>query len=162
LSVGEVQAHREGGDELRAAELQELLVRGHLLVGAPAGAADVAHDRRREAGEQARADAVAHRVQAGQVQVVGVDVVVEAVPAHLIGGDELAGDGEVLAADGAQRLQVPLHLSGDGQRLGAPRDLHHVGAHDADDQDVGDGEAEVRRSQPVLRRVPARLTRPAA
>jgi len=88
LSVGEVQAHREGGDELRAAELlQELLVGGgDLLVGAAAGAADVAHDRGREAGEQARADAVAHRVQAGQVQLVGVDVVVQAVPAHLVGG----------------------------------------------------------------------------
>jgi len=139
LSVGEVQTHREGGDELRTAELlQELLVGGgHLPVGAAAGAADVAHDGGREAGEQARADPVAHRVQAGQVQVVGVDVVVEAVPAHLVGGDELTGDGELLAGEGAQRLQVPLHLGGDVQRLGAPGDLHDVGAHAAGDQDVG-------------------------
>jgi len=68
LAVGEVQAHREGCDELDAAELlQELLVgSGDLLVGAAAGAPDVAHDRGGEGGEQARADAVVHRVQAGR------------------------------------------------------------------------------------------------
>ena len=59
--------------------------------------------------------------------MVGVDVVVEAVPAHLVGADELAGDGELLAGEGAQRLQVPLHLGGDVQRLGAPGDLQDVG-----------------------------------
>jgi len=87
--------------------------------------------------------------------VVDVDVVVEAVPAHLVGGDELAGDGELLAGEGAQRLQVPLHLSRDLQRLGAPGDLHDVGAHAAGDQDVGDGEGELLQAaqQVGLRRL---------
>ena len=57
--------------------------------------------------------------------------------------------------EGPQGLQVPLHLGRDVQRLGAPRDLHDVGAHAAGDQDVGHREGNLPQAsyQVGLRRL---------
>jgi len=139
LAVGQVQPHRQGGDELLTAELlEQLTVSGcQLRYRAAAGAAGVAHHRGRQAGEHTGLDPATHRVQAAQVQMLQVDVVVIAVPAHLIGRDQLADHGELAGAERPQRLQVPLHLRRDAKRLGPPGGFHHIRARPARHQHTG-------------------------
>ena len=135
-----VDTRHGAGDELVSAELVVHHLAGlfHLRQHVVPAAACVAEGGDCQAGQEGGAQAVAHAVGDGDMQVVGLNRVVEAVARDGVGGFQRTSHRHLVGLVGEDRQELPLDLGGEDQIPPPAHALEEVGVAAGGRHDVPD------------------------